>query len=245
MKINVKKFKTFIQKATLNNSITNVRIMVDGDSIKSSMIGQGCITIVDLKNDIIGGIPYEVEMNFNEPKQHLETYLDLIDDEMAEIDIKDQKIILKSGRQKSNIFYCSQHITTYYNGTEPKSIGETFHTFKLDNSFLEVYDKIRKIAGKFNKVYFSVENNEFYMETTDKTNKFSNGIKFALSGVVYKDVSLCFDFKNINALMTIVAEEADKFTVSFRWVEAQKGGMLSLEKDDGSEKYYIVTHKEE
>ena len=97
MKVNVENFKNVLKKATLNNSIDTVQLLIGPQKIKSKMISgdNTCITILDIDNNVVD-IKEELEFNFSEPSQQLLPYLNLIDEDEVEIIVKNEKIILKN-----------------------------------------------------------------------------------------------------------------------------------------------------
>lgn len=242
MKLNVEKFKEFVKKATLNNSIDNVKMTIDKDSIKSGMRGTACITVLNVENDFITGVKGEHEFLFNEPFQGLIRYLDLIDEEECDIQVKNEKIVIKSGKQKSNVFFCASSLITSFDKAGPKDLGELVAQFELSDEFIDDFNKVKKVATNFGKVYFSVEDGKLYIETTDKTNTFSNGVRFELMDSDFGDCDLCIDFKNFNNLMTCINGDYADFTVTLKFIKGQ-GGLVSVEKE--GEKYYLVTKRED
>jgi hypothetical protein len=82
------------------------------------------------------------------------------------------------------------------------------------------------------------------METTDKQNSLSNGIRFELLDVKEDDLNLCFDFKNFSNLMAVVEGREDEFRISFTYIREQNLGMSYLEKTDNSERYYLMSKME-
>ena len=243
MKLNVEKFKEFVKKATLNNSVDNIKMTFDKDVVKSGMRGTSCITVLNVENDFITGVKGEHESYFNAPFQGLIRYLDLIDEEECDLQVKDEKIIIKSGKQRSNIFFCAASLITSFDKVGPKDLGELVAQFELTDDFVDDFNKVKKVATNFGKVYFSVEDGKLYIETTDKTNKFTSGVRFELMDSDFADCDLCVDFKNFNNLMVCIGEDYDDFTVTLKWIKGQ-GGLISVENGT-TEKYYLVTKRED
>jgi hypothetical protein len=111
----------------------------------------------------------------------------------------------------------------------------------IDDDFMESFNKIKKIGSKFGKIYFGVSDNQLYIETSDKQNRFSNGLKIELSDVVHDDLSMCFDFKNMTNVISILD---GVFTCKFAYVAEQELGMLFIGNEDGSEKYYLMSRRD-
>jgi len=244
MKVNVENFKNVIKKATLNDNIGTVQLLIDPSKIKSKMISSNniCITIIDMKNDVIN-TKEELEFNFSEPSQQLIPYLNLIDDDEADITVKNEKIILKSGSQKANINFCSSSVVNIFQ-SEAKEV-DYFLTLEIDDDFINAFNKIKKISSRFGRIYFNVESNMFTIETTDKTNKFSNGLKFNIEKTEdVNDLVLMFDAKNITDLMTVIGKDYENFKLNFAYVEDAGVGLVFAESKDNSEKYYVMSQDE-
>ncbi len=249
-KVNIPLMLDLLRRSTCNYSIDNVGIKFNTDSYKVGMRGSNCIIMINNDNDIITNIKDNDtwELNFSEPSKNVKTYFDLIipdDDQEADITLKEEKIILKSGRQKSNLFFCSDHLISRFDGTGPKVEGDTLYETELDDNFIDTFALIKKVASTFGKVYFSVEGEEFNMEATDKTNSFANGMKMNIGNTDYgNDIDLCFDFKVFNNIMQLINGDFDEFTFRVGFVEKNNGGMVSFIKNDGSEKYYLLSVRE-
>lgn len=242
MKINVENFKNVVKKATLNNSIDTVQLSIGPQKIKSRMISNDntCIVILDIDNNVIN-VEKEYEFNFSEPSQQLIPYLNLIDEEEADIIIKKEKIILINDEQKANINFCSPSVVSTFQ-SEARKI-DYFLTLDINEFFINAFNKIKKISSRFGRIYFTVENKIFSMETTDKTNKFSNGLKFDLEKIDNVDnLVLTFTAKNIIDLMTVINNE--NFRLNFAYVHDAGVGSLFAESNDSSEKYYIMSSDE-
>lgn len=249
--LNVVNFKDVLQKATLNFSIDSVQLKFKDDKIKSGMISAGsdAIVILNVDNNVLPDVKDEVTFNFAEPQQQLVPFLNLIDDEEVQCEIKEEKLVLVSDNQKSDIHFCSPQIVKVFSASDPKEGTEYFLTMDVDDNFIEAFLKIKKIGARFGKVYFNIENNKFVMETTDKSNRFSNGLKFTLVDRVAKkkkdqidDLVLCFDYKSIVNLMAVLDDEQE-YQISFAYLEEQELGMLFLGSEDLSEKYFIMSRR--
>jgi hypothetical protein len=100
--------------------------------------------------------------------------------------------------------------------------------------FLNNFNKIKKVGSVFGKIYFVVENNQLYIESTDRLNKFSNSVKFPICEVDHKDVSLCFIYKNMVNLMSLISEG---FTLNLYLDKEIELGCIGIFNED--EKYYL------
>jgi hypothetical protein len=242
MNVNVDEFKEVIRKATMNYSIPSVQLLIDGDKVLSGMISEArdIITILEVENNVID-ISDEVEFNFSEPSLNLVPFLNLIDEENADITIQREKIVLKSGHQRSNVHFCSPTIVSTFGSRSAREGTEYFITVETDDYFLEAYSKIKKVGARFGKVYFDVSNKKLSIETADKTNRFSNGLKFDLVETDMNDLTICFDYKNFVNLMSIIGNRS--FKMSFAYIEEQNMGMLYAGLEDESEKYYLMSRE--
>jgi len=246
MKLNVGNFQTVLEKATLNFSIESVQLKLTPERIVSKMLMQhsrDAIVLLDVPNDVIElkkGAEYT--LNFAEPSQFVMPYLNLIDESEAEVKIFDEKMVITSGKQKSNLFFCAPQVVSVFSGTSPREGLQYFTSFDLDESFIRDFGKIKKIGMRFGNIYFSVEGGKFVMETTDKQNSLSNGIKFDLFPIKDEsDLTLCFDYRNVVNLMNVIGGRFTDFKVSFAFIRNQNLGMAYVEKKDGTEKFYLMS----
>ena len=90
-------------------------------------------------------------------------------------------------------------------------------------------------------MYFGVENRVLYIETSDKTNRFSNGIKIELCDVDYEDMVICLDYKNVVNIMSVMNGEETDFTTRFAYVKDQELGMIYFSNEDNSQKFYLMS----
>lgn len=242
MKINVDNFKKVLQKATLNFSIESVRLDISKEKIKSKMIcrANDTISIMDIPNDVLPDITEDLQVNLSEPAQSTLPYLNLIEGDTI-VKLAPEKMSLLTGNQTSSIFYCSPSVVSVYTSETPKASAPLYHSFQINDEFEAAFDKIKKIGSRFEKIYFGSSKGVFYIETTDRTNKFSNGLRISLGGVEQLDMSLCFLFKNVFNLMSIIDKD---FTMNFYYIKEHDLGMLKAENKDGSEKYFLMSKKE-
>lgn len=241
MDIHVRNLEKTIKKATLNYTIPTVQIVVDGSKVTSKMRSptNNVVIVLNTENNIVNGLPDTLELNFDEPSTKVRPYLNLIDTDNANLTVASDKITLKSGRHKTNLFLCMPNFVTTFGGNEPKS--DYFYELQLNDDVKEMFTKIKKVAGKFEKVYFLVKDNKFIIETTNKNNRYENGIDFELGDIKYKNVCMCLSFKNFNALLTVIDTDFNDFKAKFTWIDQQEAGLVVFEKDDGSEKYYLLS----
>jgi hypothetical protein len=182
-------------------------------------------------------------MNFDEPNVNVKPYLNLIDNDICEITVNDAGLKLKDGRQKTNLFFCMPSTVTTFTGNAPSATP--FYEIELNDETKGYFDKIRKIAGKFEVVYFTVRDNKFYVEATDRSNRYVNGISFELANVTAPDCDICVEYKNFNALLQVIDDNFTSFKASFSWIASQNSGMVSFIRNDDKEKYYLLQKMED
>jgi len=247
MKVKISALKDVMRKATLNYVIPSIQLNFKNGKIISNMISQSmnAVIMLTMKNDVLD-IPVtdHVEFNFSDPNTNVKPYLDLIDEELAEATITESNIkVTTDSKQKLCFHFASPDFVASYKGDQP-NIKEWFFDEKLDESLMEKFNKIKKIAGKFGKIYFSIKDKRLFVEATDKQNTYSNSMKFDLGEVKQEDFDLCFDFNNINAFLTLISHNFQDFEVKLHITENKKGGMLLFKNTDGSECYYFVSKNE-
>ena len=248
-KINLLEFQNLLRKATLNFSMDNVGINIKSDTYRVGMRNSNAIVILNGSNNIISGIaPTDTwGLNFSEPQKNVKSYFDLIipdENNEATIEMKNEKLIVKSNTQKINLFFCSDHLISRFDREGPKVDGDTVFEFVITQDFVDTFNLVKKVAGGFGKIYFTIEDGIVNIETTDKTNTFANGMKMVIGSTEYNDVSVCFDFKSINNVMTLLNGDATEFTIRLGYIPSSMGGAASFIKSDGSEKYYLLSMRE-
>ncbi|MBU0777884.1 hypothetical protein KKF82_06465 [Patescibacteria group bacterium] len=246
MEIAINEFKSVLKRATLNFSIESVQLKLSKDRIKSSMISEhrNAMSFVDIKNEVCN-VDKEYEFNFNQPNSQLIPFLNF--GETANIKIHDEKVVISSGRQRSNIHFCSPEIVSTFELNSNKDI-DYFITVDVDDDFIEAFSKIRKLGSLFDNIYFNVEKGKFNIEISDRYNPFSNGLKFDLVDIKgVKDLSLMFDYKNFVNLMNVIGDRNESFKLNFTYIENKDMGMLAAEinEDNNIEKYYLMSRNME
>ena len=160
-KVNVPKFQSLLRKGTLNFSIDNIGLKFNENDFRVGMRSTNAIVILSGKNDVISGIkPTDSwDLNFSMPSKNVNPYFDLIlPDENDEVNVKmsDGKITLTSEGQRSNIFFCSNHRVTSFDGEGPKTQGDEVFSIDITDDFIDKFNLVKKIAGSFGKIYFSL-----------------------------------------------------------------------------------------
>jgi hypothetical protein len=247
MKLNVVEFQNVLRKSTFNFSIETANLNITEGRIASSMINKynTGITIIDIENKAITEMEDVKEMvfNFMDPDQNLMPFLNLIDVPEVRLKVFEDKIAIFVGRQKQTIHFCTPQKKRMFHSEATLRSQEYFANMDLaDGSFFEMWSKIKKVGTRFGKVYFNVEKENLTVESTDKTNKFSNSIKFILSKLEgVSDLSLCFEFTDIANLMKIIGMD---FSFGFSYSDDHGLGLLHASKEDGSENFFLMSKKE-
>jgi len=245
MRVNIKNFKTVLRKATLNLTIDTVQLNFTKDRISSKMITQhnDGIVLLDIPNDVITDITEndELQFNFNEPNQYVMPFLNLIDEEFANLFVHENKITLTVGRQRTNLFFCAPSVVNVFSAGAPLSSIEYFLETPLTEDFLKIFKKIKKIANRFGRVYFNVEDNVFSIEATDKRNSVSNALKFDLQEIEKQDLTVCFDYNNFAKLMSLIEDDFEEFTMKLSYLEENELGMICMNKKEDTENYFLMS----
>lgn len=247
MKVNVKEFKSFLKKATHNYSINSISFKITNEFIESKMIkpSRDVINILKFKNNIFEDVKDEKIWNFYEPNITILPFLNLIDDDDANILERSERIIIKNNKQKSNIFFCAEEIPSIFGANEPKDSFTPIVNIDINDDFKESFLPIKKIANTFGKIYLTIKDKILYIETMDKSNKFSNGISIELCEVDYEDCSICIDFSNFNNLMNIIDED-EFYKMDIYYVPEKELGMVCCYNTDDeiTENYYLMSKSE-
>lgn len=249
-KINVSLMLDILRKATCNYSIDNISLSFTNEHYKSSMRGPNCIIILENENDVITNISSHDKWSFyfRDVSKNVKTYFDLIiPDENDEVTIqnKEEKIVLISENQRSNIFFCSENRISSFNGNGPRSEGDIVYESIINQNFIDSYQLVKRIGSSFGKIYLTTEDKKLNIEATDKTNSYSNGMKMNIGESEYPDdITLCFEFKTFNNIMTLINGDFEDFVLKIGYKKENEGGMVSFIKNDGSEKYYLLSIRE-
>ena len=245
MEINIRNFKNILKSGTMNYSIDTIHLCFDDDNrVVSKMIGNArdIIVIIDTVNDIIPDLG-DTDFYFDEPALQLRPFLNLIedDDEDADIKIYQEKVVIKQGDAHVSAFFCVPQSVGIFNSDAPTDV-ENFLTMDVTDDFMSTFSKISKIGSRFGKVYFNVKDGQFSIETSDKTNAFSNGLEFDLSTnkIDSEDLTLCFDYRNMVNLMSIIDNE---YIANFAYLKDKELGMMSVTSPDLDYRYYLMSRE--
>ena len=241
MKINLKKFETILKKGTINFSIETLQLRFNDGRIKSSMIsGDGnCISILNVDNDVIE-TQEELVLNFADVSQNTIPYIQNFDNEEIELQIRDAFMRLIDGSQINKIVFVNDTIVKRFGSDDVQDNVEWFLGLSIDQDFMDKFDKIKRIGARFGKIYITIKDHKVFLETTDKRNMYSNGIKFELDESDKNDLTLCFSYKDMVNLMGIIDIQKN-FKAKFTYNDEQDLGMMYMLSEDGSEKYCLLS----
>jgi hypothetical protein len=140
------------------------------------------VVLLDVENDIITEMATndDFQLNFSEPNLNLIPFLNLIDEDEANLFVHENRITMTVGRQRSNVYFCSPTVVSVFSAGTPLESINYFLETQIDENFVEAFKKIRKVGTKFGRVYLNVEENTLSIEATDKRNTVSNTLKFDL-----------------------------------------------------------------
>lgn len=245
MKINIKNFKDVITKATMNFGIETLQLRFNEGRIKSDMInGNGTsIAILDVENNVLD-TNEELNFNFGDVNNNVIPFIALFDNEEVEISLHDLFMKLKDGPQSTKIGFCADASVKRL-GTDDVKDVEWFYNMPIDVTLINQFDKIKKIGSRFGKVYFTVENNKLFIETADRTNMYSNGVKFELAdNVNIQDLSLAYVYNDVVNFFHCIQKNLDKgFTIKLSFDTEQQLGCVYAFSEQNNEKYALISRE--
>lgn len=243
MKINISNFKDVITKATLNFSIESLQLRFS-DRIQSDMINNNgtSISILNVENNVLD-TNEELVFNFGEPSNNVIPFIALFDNEEVELSLTDLFMKLRDGSQITKIGFCSDTSVKRLGSSDVKDV-DWFYEMKIDQDFINKFEKIKKIGARFRKVYFSVSNNRLFIETADKTNRYSNGVKFKLADIEMRDLALAHSYNDVVNFVHCIEMDLDKnFTLKLSFDDEQGLGCVYAYSENGEEKYALISRE--
>jgi len=233
-----------LKKATINFSINNVQIKFKDSKAKSRMISSddGSISIINIENNVFDTND-EIELNFSDPSSNIIPFLNLFDSDDVDTQIYENRIVLKYGKQKTVLNFCSPTIINKFGSETIRSDVEWFYEKEIDEDFMSHFKKIKKIGTRFQKIYFEVKENKLFIETSDKANEFSNGLKFNIDDINHDDIILSFDYKDVVNIMTVIENTFENFSIKFAYREEQDLGIMFIKSLDDSEQYCLFSRE--
>lgn len=243
MKINLKSFENVLRKATINFSIETVQLKFR-ENIKSNLKSNegNCISILNLPNDVLDIKNEEFVFNFTEPNQNVLPYVQSFDAEEVDIALDSNFMKLYLGRQIIKLSFCSDTVVKLLGVDRVKEDVDWFFEMEINDEFMKQFDKIKKLGARFGKIYLYIEDKHVYLETADRTNPYSNGLKFELATTERNNLVLSFAYKDMVNLMSII-ETTKNFKAKFQYMEEQSLGMMYVFAEDLSEKYCLLSQE--
>ena len=244
IKTNVGNLKELLKKATINFSINNVQIKFKNSKAKSRMISgdDGSISIINIDNDVFD-TDDEIELNFSDPSSNVVPFLNLFDSDDVDTQFYENRIVLKYGKQKGTLNFCSPTIINKFGSESIRSDVEWFYEKEIDEDFMNHFKKIKKIGTRFQKIYFEIKENKLFIETSDKSNEFSNGLRFNIDDVNHDDIVLSFDYKDVVNIFTVIESTFENFSIKFAYREEQDLGIMFVKSIDDSEQYCLFSRE--
>lgn len=248
MKMNVTELKKVLKKSSINYLIPSVSLKFENGRVWSSSISPENTTIVflNVEDTVLGNKKEELEFNFSDISSNLKPYLDLIKDEEVDVKITENKLTINDSEQKKfDLFFCTKEFTNDFSGQDKSDSFDYFYENDLTKSIIGKFNEIKKIALRFQKLYFICADGGFYIESTDKNNSFCNSVKFKLDDVSPDlDISMCFDFKNLSYILSTIENDIDNFKLRCTYIKESDAGLALFEHKDKSEKYFITSKSE-
>lgn len=241
MRININNFKDVITKATLNFSIETLQLRFSDRIRCDSINGNGTsISILDVENNVLD-TNEELSFNFGEPSNNVIPFVSLFDNEEVELSLPPLFIVLKDGSQITKINMIHD-VSVKRLGTDDVRDVDWFYEIRIDQDLINQFEKIKKIGSKFGKVYFVVDNNRLFIETSDKTNRYSNGVKFKLADIEMEDLSLAYVYNDVVNFFHCIQMDLEKnFTLKISYDSEQGLGCVYAFSDQNNEKYALIS----
>jgi hypothetical protein len=249
--LNVKNFEKLLKKATVDNVMEYCQLNFRGGRITTSMISRSRLVVIkhNLINNIIGGLSEndELTLQFTDPQRRIIPQLKAltsIDIEEAEIGLSDDKLRLDAGQwgHGSITFDEDEAVMNYVMRRNPRELPY-FHSIIVTPEMHFGFNPVKMIAPTYGKIYFTVESEELFLDTGDKTSPASDSYRLPLATFVkQKDVTICFDFNNFAAIMSVMAAEDQKqYQMYFAWSEEDERGMILVQTSEEDEKYFLFS----
>lgn len=242
MQLNIKNFKNVVTKGTMNFGIETLQLRFGDSKITSNMLSRTgtSIAILGVENNVID-IDEEMVWNFSEPATDVIPFVNLIDSENVELELTDMFMKIKDGERSIKIAFCSENAVRRL-GTDDVQNTDWFFTMPIDSEFIQNFEKIKKIGSRFGKVYFVVQDNKLYIETSDKTNMYSNGYKVKLADLEMQNISLAYVYTDVVNLFHCIEMDLEKnFTLKIEYKEEQGLGCIYALSENGEEKYSLIS----
>lgn len=243
MNLNIKNFKKVVTKGTMNFGIETLQLRFQDGRITCNMLSRNgtSIAILDVENNVID-INEELVWNFSEPATDVIPFINLIDSDSVDLILERLFMKLKDGERTIKIAFCSENAVRRL-GTDDVMNTEWFFEMPIDIDFIRDFEKIKRIGARFGKVYFVIKDKALYIETSDKTNMYSNGYKVKLAdNIDMADISLAYVYTDVVNLFHCIEMDLEKnFTLKIEYKEDQGLGCIYALSENSEEKYSLIS----
>jgi hypothetical protein len=249
MKININNFSKLLRKSTLNYGIESLQLRFSEGRIKCDSINQSgtSISILNVPNDVID-VNDEIIFNFTDPSQQVIPYFKLYAaDGIEDIDIQIEELFLlindSQHKEYSKITFAVPKSIKRLGTDDVKNV-DWFYEVPIDKEMIKKFEKIKAIGSRFGKVYIDLVDTNLYVNTCDKTNRYSAGQKFQIGTVDMHDLSLAYTYVDaVNFFHCIEMDIEKNFMMKIAYQEDQKLGCVYAYSENGEEKYSLISRE--
>lgn len=243
MIINIKNFKNVLTKATLNFGIETLQLRFS-DRIKCDSINENgtSVSILNVENNVLD-TNEQLIFNFNDPSSGVVPFINLFDNNEIKLSLTDLFMNFKDGKRSQKVGF-SMDSSIKRLGTDDVKDVDWLFTIKIDNDIIREFEKIKKIGSRFGKIYVDVSDNKIFINTTDKTNRYSNDVKFQLAEIEMRDLSLSYIYNDMVNFFHCIEMDIDKnFTMKVSFDDDQGLGCVYAFSENNEEKYALISRQ--
>lgn len=252
MKINIDNFIELIKKATINYSIDYCQLTVSKEKINCSIKNNlsSIIVKLDVKNNVFSDVTEDFILNIIDAGQTIVPYLQLFD-KKKEVEVKytfirDNHIKnfdLKQDKLKSRLNFAEPIITRLFSGTLNIGDAKEIFSITIDEDFIDNYEKLKKIAVRTGKIYFSVKDKILSFIAGDTSLSHLNSFSVEIEEKNFEDIEICFDFKYYMNVISILNLDENLFDIVLlvKTKNNSPFGILDIVSKDKSEEYFIAS----
>jgi hypothetical protein len=243
MKINIENFRNVITKATLNFGIETLQLRFS-DRIKCDSINQNgtSISILDVENDVLD-TNEQLTFNFGDPSNNVIPYINLLKKTEPELSLTDLFMKFIDDNHSYKVGFVSDAAIKKLGTDDVKNVDWFFET-EIDQQMIDNFEPIKKIGSRFGKVYIDLDTKRLFINTTDKTNRYSNDVKFKIADLDMDDLSLAYTYTDmVNFFHCIEMNIDKKFTMKVSFDQEQGLGCLYAHSEAGDEKYALISRE--
>ena len=242
MKINVDEFKDVLMKGTVNYCIQTLNINYDKETnkiwSKMATVDRSAVSVLNIDNTVFKDMTDNVSLYFGDIRTDVKPLLDLLDGEVG-VEIKDDYIKLN---KQVKVMFKDPSVVTSFKHKKLDEYTDWFVELDIDDDFINKFKNIKKVGSRFKKIYMIVEDNTLFIETTDRTDPYSNAIKYKLCNVNYRDAVFCFRYEYfVNVMAAIASNYNDGFKLKIIGLEDRDESAAILNITNEDEKYYIIS----